>query len=376
MRRAFRTLPEGLWPLSSDLVGDRPPPRARCSSAASTPSSSGTRAWNPATRWDGARFLHRQSSRCRFPDLTPGTYALGRGSPHCPTGLWRDDPATHAVRTPQRRSRTRFAWKQSTRVGLTTLLRSGRPCCARARRRPFLTWEWLHRVGPSRRHRVVRSRRPRPRRACDRAVRVAPPALPGSPGSVPGTASRSDIRLIVRAAATRCPSRHRPCPEDQLMTLGSTPAGACTAGARRAAEPGWTRPPLPTASASIPLRATPDPISDPAPRIGHVRRRLRASRAFQTRFELSRPARAHHALEALAASRTAFKEPGRVSASSAELRAQDEATRPAPDRGCADVRLRRTRDRAVMYGFSQTRHFYFYQHCFGRRYSRHSIGLV
>jgi CelD/BcsL family acetyltransferase involved in cellulose biosynthesis len=115
----------------------------------------------------------------------------------------------------------------------------------------------------------------------------------------------------------------------------------------------------------------------------NVRRRLRSiEQQFQTRFELvTTDAVRTSALDALAGfHQRRFKEQGGSSAFfSPEVRGfQDEATRRALDRGWLRMYVLRLNDEAaaVMYGFLYNRQFYFYQHGFDERYSRHSIGLV
>jgi CelD/BcsL family acetyltransferase involved in cellulose biosynthesis len=115
----------------------------------------------------------------------------------------------------------------------------------------------------------------------------------------------------------------------------------------------------------------------------NVRRRLRGiEQQFQTHFELvTTETLRKSALDALAAfHERRFKENGGSSAfSTPAVRAfQDEATRRALDRGWLRMYVLRLNDEiaAVMYGFFYNRIFYFYQHGFDDRYSRHSIGLV
>jgi CelD/BcsL family acetyltransferase involved in cellulose biosynthesis len=115
----------------------------------------------------------------------------------------------------------------------------------------------------------------------------------------------------------------------------------------------------------------------------NVRRRLRGiEQQFQARFELvTTEAVRKSALDALARFHDRrFKENGGSSAfSTPAVRAfQDEATRRALDRGWLRMYVLRLNDEiaAVMYGFFYNRQFYFYQHGFDDRYSRHSIGLV
>jgi CelD/BcsL family acetyltransferase involved in cellulose biosynthesis len=115
----------------------------------------------------------------------------------------------------------------------------------------------------------------------------------------------------------------------------------------------------------------------------NVRRRLRGiEQQFQTRFELiTTDAGRRSALDALTGfHERRFKEEGGSSAffTPAVRDFQDEATRRALDRGWLRMYVLRLNGEiaAVMYGFFYNRQFYFYQHGFDDRYSRHSIGLV
>ena len=115
----------------------------------------------------------------------------------------------------------------------------------------------------------------------------------------------------------------------------------------------------------------------------NVRRRLRGiEQQFQARFELvtSDTVRTR-ALDALAGfHQQRFKEQGGSSAFfTPTVRAfQEEATRRALDRGWLRMYVLWLNGEiaAVMYGFFYNRQFYFYQHGFDDRHSRHSIGLV
>lgn len=308
-------------------------------------------------------------------------------------------PLTQAIRTPQtpashaiRVEAIDTAWGLTTlRPQWNTLLR------ASTADGPFLTWEWLHawwtHLGGNGSLNIIAVR------DGDELIAIAPFRV--SPHAVPwfslveflgtGHAGSDYLDLIVRAGreedAIRAIARFL---KTQRMTLrlDHLPEGSLGARlAERLAGDGWM------------AATTPDGVCPLIPLAGHtwesylatlgsahranVRRRLRGiEQQFQSRFELvTTDALRRSALDALAGfHERRFKEQGGSSAffTPAVRAFQDEATRRALDRGWLRMYVLRLNDEiaAVMYGFFYNRQFYFYQHGFDDRYSRHSIGLV
>jgi CelD/BcsL family acetyltransferase involved in cellulose biosynthesis len=115
----------------------------------------------------------------------------------------------------------------------------------------------------------------------------------------------------------------------------------------------------------------------------NVRRRLRGiEQQFRVRFDLvTSDGDRMAALDSLARFHQRRFQPrgGSTAFHTPAVRAfQDEATRRALDRGWLRMYVLRLDDEiaAVMYGLLYGRTFYFYQHGFDDRFSRHSIGLV
>jgi CelD/BcsL family acetyltransferase involved in cellulose biosynthesis len=308
-------------------------------------------------------------------------------------------PLTQAVRSPHattahsiRVETIDTAWGLTTlRPEWTALLR------ASAADGPFLTWEWLHawwtKLAGSSSLKVVAVR------GGDELIAIAPFRV--APHAVPwlsrleflgtGDAGSDYLDLIVRSGreddAIHAIARFL---TTQRMTLRLDHVPEASLAARlgeRLAADGWI------------ASTTPDGVCPLIRLAGHtwdsflatlgsahranVRRRLRGiEQQFQTRFELvTTEAVRKSALDALAGFHDRrFKENGGSSAfSTPAVRAfQDEATRRALDRGWLRMYVLRLNDEiaAVMYGFFYSRQFYFYQHGFDDRYSRHSIGLV
>ena len=308
-------------------------------------------------------------------------------------------PLTQAVRPPHATTAHSIRVETiDTAWGLTTLRPQWNALLrASAADGPFLTWEWLHAwwttlAGPSS-LKVVAVR------DGDELIALAPFRV--APHAVPwfsrleflgtGHAGSDYLDLIVRSGreddAIRAIARFL---KTQRMTLRLDHVPEASLAARlgeRLAADGWI------------ASTTPDGVCPLIPLAGHtwdsflatlgsahranVRRRLRGiEQQFQSRFELvTIEAVRKSALDALAGFHDRrFKENGGSSAfSTPAVRAfQDEATRRALDRGWLRMYVLRLNDEiaAVMYGFLYNRQFYFYQHGFDDRYSRHSIGLV
>ena len=308
-------------------------------------------------------------------------------------------PLTQAVRSPHATTAHSIRVETiDTAWGLTTLRPQWNALLrASAADGPFLTWEWLHawwtKLAGSSSLKVVAVR------DGDELIAIAPFRV--APHAVPwfsrleflgtGHAGSDYLDLIVRsgredeaiAAIARFLKTQR-----MTLRLDHVPEASLAArlGERLAAD-GWI------------ASTTPDGVCPLIPLAGHtwdsflatlgsahranVRRRLRGiEQQFQTRFELvTTEAVRKSALEALAGFHDRrFKENGGSSAfSTPAVRAfQDEATRRALDRGSLRMYVLRLNDEiaAVMYGFFYNRQFYFYQHGFDDRFSRHSIGLV
>lgn len=262
---------------------------------------------------------------------------------------------------------------------------------------PFLTWEWLHawwtHLASTGSLKIV-AVRDNDELIAIAPFRVAPHAMPWFSrieflGT--GDAGSDYLDLIVRAGreedALRTIARFL---KTERMTLRLDHLPEASLGARlaeRLEADGWM------ASTAA------DGVCPLIPLAGHtwdsylatlgsahranVRRRLRGiEQQFTARFELvtSDTVRTS-ALDALAGfHERRFKEQGGSSAffTPAVRGFQDEATRRALDRGWLRMYVLRLNDEiaAVMYGFFYNRRFYFYQHGFDDRFSRHSIGLV
>ena len=262
---------------------------------------------------------------------------------------------------------------------------------------PFLTWEWLSawwkQLAGSASLKIVAVR------DRDQLIALAPFRLVSHP--IPwfarleflgtGHAGSDYLDLIAQTGreqdAVRAIAQFL---DTQRITvrLDHVPDGSLAAHvAERLTVDGWT------------ASTTPDGVCPIIPLAGHtwdsflatlgsahranVRRRLRGiEQQFQMRFELvtTEPSRAA-ALEALAGfHQRRFQQKGGSSAffTPAVRAFQDDATRRALDGGWLRMYLLHLNDEiaAVMYGFFYNRQFYFYQHGFDDRYSRHSIGLV
>jgi len=262
---------------------------------------------------------------------------------------------------------------------------------------PFLTWEWLHawwtHLAGSGSLKIVAVR--------DGSDLIAVAPFRVTPHAVPwfsrleflgtGHAGSDYLDLIVRsgreADAIRAIARFL---EAQKMTVRLDRLPEASLGAQladRLTPDGWV------------ASTAPDGVCPLIPLAGHtwdsylgtlgsahranVRRRLRAiDQQFRTRFELiaTEPAR-KIALDALAGfhERRFQSRGGSTAFMTPAMRAfQDDATRRALDRGWLRMYVLRLNEdvAAVMYGFFYDRRFYFYNHGFDDRYSRHSIGLV
>jgi CelD/BcsL family acetyltransferase involved in cellulose biosynthesis len=262
---------------------------------------------------------------------------------------------------------------------------------------PFLTWEWLHawwtHLGGSSSLKVITVR------DGDELIALAPFRMVSN--AIPsfttfeflgtGYAGSDYLDLIVRSGreqdAIRAIARFVKT-QGLALRLDHVPEESLAARlAEQLAADGWV------------ASTTPDGVCPLIPLAGHtwdsylatlgsahranVRRRLRGiEQQFTTRFELvATEAARQRALEALAEfHQHRFKEQGGSSAffTPAVRAFQDEATRRALDRGWLRLYVLRLNDAvaAVMYGFLYNRQFYFYQHGFDDRYSRHSVGLV
>ena len=262
---------------------------------------------------------------------------------------------------------------------------------------PFLTWEWMHawwtHLAGDSVLRIVAVR------DGDDLIAIAPFRVVPHPMPwfsrveflATGHAGSDYLDLVVRdgreddaiGAIARILTTQR-------MTLRLIRLPECSLGARlaeRLADQGWV-------SSSLP-----DGVCPRIPLAGHtwdsylatlgsahranVRRRLRnIEQQFQVRFELVTDSAVRgRALEALAGfHQQRFRQQGGSSAFfTADVRAfQEEATRRALDRGWLRMYVLWLNGEiaAVMYGFFYNRQFYFYQHGFDERHSRHSIGLV
>ena len=308
-------------------------------------------------------------------------------------------PLTQAVRSPHAMPAHSIRVETiDTAWGLTTLRPQWNALLrASAADGPFLTWEWLHawwaKLAGASSLRVVVVR------DGDELIAIAPFRV--APHAVPwfsrveflgtGHAGSDYLDLIVRSGreddAIQAIARFL-MTQRMTLRLDHVPEASLAArlGERLAAD-GWI------------VSTTPDGVCPLIPLAGHtwdsflatlgsahranVRRRLRGiEQQFQTRFELvTTEAVRKSALDALAGFHDRrFKENGGSSAfSTPAVRAfQDEATRRALDRGWLRMYVLRLNDEiaAVMYGFFYNRQFYFYQHGFDDRFSRHSIGLV
>ena len=307
-------------------------------------------------------------------------------------------PLTQAVRSPQAMPAHSIRVETiDTAWGLTTLRSQWNALLrASAADGPFLTWEWLHawwtKLAGSSSLKVIAVR------DGDELIAVAPFRV--APHAVPwfsrleflgtGHAGSDYLDLIVRSGredeAIRAIARFL---KAQRMTLRLDHVPETSLAARlgeRLAADGWI------------ASSTPDGVCPLIPLAGHtwdsllatlgsahranVRRRLRGiEQQFRTRFELvTTEAARKSALEALAGFHDRrFKNGGSSAFASPAVRAfQDEATRRALDHGWLRMYVLRLNDdiAAVMYGFFYNRQFYFYQHGFDDRFSRHSIGLV
>jgi len=261
---------------------------------------------------------------------------------------------------------------------------------------PFLTWEWIHawwtHLAGDSALRILAVREG------DDLIAVAPfrvvphpmPWFSSIEFLATGHAGSDYLDLVVRDGredeAVRAIADFL---ETQRMTLRLDHLPEDSLGARlagRLSDEGWVS------------SSTPDGVCPRIPLTGHtwdsylatlgsahranVRRRLRGIEQQLTRFELvtSDTVRAR-ALEALAGfHQQRFKEQGGSSAffTPAVRAFQEEATRRALDRGWLRMYVLWLNGEmaAVMYGFFYNRQFYFYQHGFDDRHSRHSIGLV
>jgi CelD/BcsL family acetyltransferase involved in cellulose biosynthesis len=268
---------------------------------------------------------------------------------------------------------------------------------ASAADRPFLTWEWMHAwwthlAGDSALSILaVREGDDLIAIAPFRVVRHPIPWFSRLEFLATGHAGSDYLDLIVRDGreqdAIRAIARHLET-ERMTLRLDHLPERSLSARlADRLADEGWVS------------SNTADGVCPRIPLAGHtwdsylatlgsahranVRRRLRGmDQQFHARFELvtSETVRGR-ALAALAGfHQQRFKAQGGSSAffTPAVRAFQEEATRRALDRGWLRMYVL-TIDggmAAVMYGFFHNREFYFYQHGFDDRYSRHSIGLV
>ena len=262
---------------------------------------------------------------------------------------------------------------------------------------PFLTWEWLHawwtHLAGSGSLKIVAVR------DGSHLIAIAPFRL--APHAVPwfsrleflgtGHAGSDYLDLIVRSGreedAIRAIARFLRARKMtvRLDRLPEASLGAQLAG--RLTSDGWVASTAPDGVCPLILLAghTWDSYLGTlgSAHRANVRRRLRGiEQQFRTRFELVTTETARKsALEALAGfherrfegrgGSTAFMTPA--------VRAfQDEATRRALDRGWLRMYVLRLNEdvAAVMYGFFYDRQFYFYNHGFDDRYSRHSVGLV
>ncbi len=307
-------------------------------------------------------------------------------------------PVTQAVRAPHATARHAIRVEAIDTAWGLTALRPQWNALLRASPAdgPFLTWEWLHAWWT---HLGAGSLSIIAVREGDELIAIAPFHV--APHALrwfsrvellgTGHAGSDYLDLIVRdgrqadaiGAITRFLKTKR-----MTLRLDHLPEGSlCAQLAERLAGDGWT------------VSTTPDGVCPLIPLAGHswdsylatlgsahranVRRRLRGiEQQFQTCFQLvTTEAARTRALDALAGfHERRFKEQGGSSAffTPAVRAFQDDATRRALDRGWLRMYVLRLNDEiaAVMYGFLYNRQFYFYQHGFDDRYSRHSIGLV
>jgi CelD/BcsL family acetyltransferase involved in cellulose biosynthesis len=282
--------------------------------------------------------------------------------------------------------------------GLTTLRPQWNALLrASAANGPFLTWEWLHawwtHLGAAASLKIIAVREG------SELIGVAPFRV--EPHMVPwfsrlrflgtGHAGSDYLDLIVRSGreddAIRAIARFL---KTQQMTVRLDRLPEASLGAQLADQlkvDGWV------------ASTAPDGVCPLIPLAGHtwdsylstlgaahranVRRRLRGiEQQFQARFELITTENARKsALDAMAGfhERRFQSSGGSTAFMTPAVRAfQDEATWRALDRGWLRMYVLRLDGdvAAVMYGFFYDRRFYFYNHGFDDRYSRHSIGLV
>ena len=262
---------------------------------------------------------------------------------------------------------------------------------------PFLTWEWLHswwkHLHGSAALKVIAVR------DGNDLIAIAP--LMVTPGTVPGFSSLeflgsghagSDyLDLIVRIGrepeALEAIARFLMAQKLTLRLdhLPDTSLGAQLAA--RLASSEWV--PVPGPGGVCPVIPLAGHTWDSylatlgAAHRANVRRRLRGvEQQFRMRFEqVTIDSDRSAALKALGGfhERRFLADGGSTAFLTPALRAfQDDATRRALDRGSLRMYVLWLHDApaAVMYGFLYNRQFYFYQHGFDDRYSRHSVGLV